>query len=71
MKLTQNTGPFDRVARFGIGIVLAAAIVTGTVTGGLALLAGALGIIMVATALTGFCPIYALLGIRTCPIQRT
>jgi hypothetical protein len=70
MKLTQNVGTPDRIVRLLIGAALSAAVVAGVVTAPLAWVAGALAAIMLVTGATGFCPLYALLGIRSCPIQR-
>ncbi|OGO54821.1 MAG: hypothetical protein A2V85_16710 [Chloroflexi bacterium RBG_16_72_14] len=71
MKLTQNVGTPDRIIRLLIGAALSAAVVAGVVTAPLAWVAGALAAIMLVTGATGFCPLYALFGIRSCPIQRT
>lgn len=59
----RNTGLVDRAARFVVGVMLLG-------------LYGALdppwkyftlvGLALIATALTAFCPLYAWLGIRTC-----
>jgi hypothetical protein len=70
MKLTHNVGTPDRIVRLLIGAALSAAVVAGVVTAPLAWVAGALAAIMLVTGATGFCPLYALLGIRSCPIQR-
>lgn len=42
----------------------------GIVVAPLGYLVGLLSVIMLATGALGFCPIYALVGVRTCPIQR-
>jgi hypothetical protein len=70
MKLTHNVGTPDRIIRLLVGVALSAAVVAGIVTAPLAWVAGALAAIMLVTGATGFCPMYALLGIRSCPIQR-
>jgi len=68
--MTQNVGKFDRVFRLMLGIVLLAAPFVGglvlfssTAATTVAIIAG---VIMLATAATSFCPIYSLLGIKTC-----
>jgi hypothetical protein len=70
MKLTQNVGTLDRIARLGLGAVLGVLFIAGIVAAPLSYLVGLLSVIMLATGALGFCPIYALVGVRTCPIQR-
>jgi len=70
MKLTQNVGTLDRIARVLVGIGLAAAVLAGAVVAPLAYVVATLAALMLATGLSGFCPIYALFGIRTCPVRR-
>ncbi len=70
MKLTRNVGTIDRLVRFAIAAALAAAVLTGAVTAPLAWIAGVLALTMLLTGATGFCPLYALFGIKTCPVQR-
>lgn len=65
--MKKNMGNADRIIRLLIAAVVAVLyftnIITGTVGIVLLLLAG----VFVLTSLVGFCPIYALLGINTCP----
>ena len=68
--MNANVGSTDRIVR----VVLAlAALVFAFVTGidsalGIVLLV--VGVVLSATALTGFCPIYRVLGMSTCPVRR-
>lgn len=62
----KNMGTLDRVVRVVIGLVLLSLLV---VLHGGARYIGLVGLIPLATALVGFCPLYRLLGIRTCPLQ--
>ena len=62
--MTFNIGTADRILRIIVGIVLIALAATGTVGWW-----GWLGVIPLATGLFRFCPMYALLGIRTCPLK--
>uniref|UniRef100_UPI00333F1970 YgaP family membrane protein n=1 Tax=Castellaniella defragrans TaxID=75697 RepID=UPI00333F1970 len=59
-----NMGTADRVLRIIVGIVLIALAATGTVGWW-----GWLGVIPLATGLFRYCPLYSLLGIRTCPLK--
>ena len=70
MKLTNNVGTLDRIARLGLGAILGVAFLASIVATPLSWLVGLLSIIMLATGALGSCPIYSLLGVRTCPIQR-
>ena len=63
MKL--NTGNIDRAIRAILGLVLIALAATGTVG-----MWGWIGIVPLLTAIFGFCPAYALLGISTCPMKK-
>jgi hypothetical protein len=62
--LVRNMGTPDRIIRVVAGIVLLGLVFVGPQT-----YWGLLGIVPLATALAGSCPIYTLLGIRTCPLQ--
>jgi hypothetical protein len=65
-----NVGSTDRIIRAIVGIAaLIGAIALGIGTGGgIALLV--LGAIMVVTAAVGFCPLYRVLGLNTCPAPK-
>jgi hypothetical protein len=65
-----NVGPIDRVFRIAIGVALIAyAIPLGFSHTGWNWV-GWIGVIPLATAIFGFCPVYTLLGISTCPATR-
>lgn len=69
--MTRNEGTIDRVIRAGIAVT---ALGTGVAVGGVLnpvgiALFGVAGIAAV-TALTGYCPLYSLLGISTCPVPQ-
>jgi len=60
--MTKNMGSVDRVVRLILGVVLAALVAVGTVTGALAVVLGIIAIVMFVTGLLGVCPLYKLLG---------
>jgi hypothetical protein len=60
-----NESGIDRVIRIVLGIVLLALYFTGVVAGGLGIAFIVLGAIALITGAVGFCPLYALLKIRT------
>lgn len=69
--MRRNIGIADRMARLGIGVVLAAAGLylayrINIWAGALPVLIGAFSIL---EALYGWCAVYALLGKNTCPIS--
>lgn len=61
---TNNAGSIDRGLRALLGIGLIAIVFVGPQTPW-----GWLGIIPLATALMGWCPLYSLLGINTCGVR--
>ena len=67
--MTRNEGSLDRILRTVAGGALALLMLTGVVGGVLGWLLLALGAILLVTGLTGFCPLYALFGIQTCPLR--
>ena len=65
MKLIQNVGTSDRIVRLAVGALLVAALAGGVIVAPIAYVAGVVAAIMLLTGATGFCPLYALLRIRT------
>ena len=63
--MKTNMGPVDRVIRLVIAAAIAVLYCTKTINGVLAVVLCILAVIFIATALIGFCPLYALLGIST------
>lgn len=70
--MNANLGSIDRVLRLILGVALiAAALLSGwTVFESVALtwVVTVVGIVLIATALFRFCPLYRLLGVKTCRI---
>jgi hypothetical protein len=64
--MKNNVGSADRIIRIILAIVMAALYFTGTVTGTFGIVLVVLAGVFVLTSLIGFCPIYAILGIKTC-----
>jgi fatty acid desaturase len=63
MKL--NVGGIDRILRITAGLVLIGLAATGTVGAW-----GWLGVVPLLTGAVGFCPVYPLLGMNTCPMKK-
>ena len=67
MQMTVNEGRFDRVLRVVLGALLVLAWGLGWWTGTWAVVLGIVGIVLILTGLTGFCPLYRAFGISTHP----
>nr|WP_315489536.1 DUF2892 domain-containing protein [uncultured Rhodoferax sp.] len=63
--MKTNEGGVDRIARIAAGLVLIGLAATGTVG-----VWGWLGIVPLATGALGWCPLYTVLGINTCPANK-
>ena len=63
MKL--NVGGLDRVLRIVAGVTLVGLAATGTVGAW-----GWIGVVPLLTGAVGFCPVYPLLGMNTCPMKK-
>lgn len=62
--LKKNVGNMDRVFRVILGIGLIALVFVGPQT-----VWGWVGVIPLLTAFVGSCPLYALLGVNSCPTK--
>ena len=62
--MQTNEGKLDRVIRVILGLVLLSLTVIGPQT-----MWGLVGVIPLLTGAVGFCPIYKVLGLKTCPIK--
>ncbi len=63
--MKTNEGGMDRIARIVAGLVLIGLAATGMVG-----VWGWLGIVPLVTGAIGWCPVYTLLGINTCPTNK-
>jgi hypothetical protein len=64
MKLSNESG-VDRIIRVVLGIVLIVLAASSVVTGALGIVFWVVGAIALLTGIVGFCPLYAVLKIRT------
>lgn len=64
--LKKNEGALDRVLRVIVGVGMMSLAFVGPQSAW-----GYLGLIPLATGLIGSCPAYQLLGISTCPLQKS
>ena len=63
--MTQHSGGIDKILRIVAGIALIALTVMGVLP-----VWGYIGIVPLATGLMGWCPLYTVLGINTCPMKK-
>lgn len=65
--MKKNMGSADRIIRILLAAVFAYLYFSGTVTGTIGIVLLVLGAVFVVTSLVSFCPLYALVGLNTCP----
>jgi hypothetical protein len=63
--MKANVGGIDRILRVVAGLVLIGLTLAGQIGAW-----GWLGIVPLATGALRFCPVYPLLGLSTCPLER-
>jgi hypothetical protein len=66
MRSLTNENILDRGFRILVGVVLLSLVFWGPHT-----MFGWLGVVPLVTGLVGFCPIYKVFGLSTCPARRT
>jgi Protein of unknown function (DUF2892) len=68
--MKKNMGTIDRGIRVGLAIAFVVLFFTNVATGVLGYALLAFAAIFVGTSAMGFCPLYTLFGIRTCPADK-
>lgn len=68
--MKKNMGNADRAVRLIIAVIIAVLYFTNVISGTLGLVLLVLGGVFVLTSLISFCPLYALVGINTCPVKK-
>ncbi len=63
--MTRNMGGTDRILRIVLGLALIIMTLSGVIGAW-----GWLGLVPLATAAFGFCPLYKMLGMNTCPMKQ-
>lgn len=61
MTFARNLASWDRIARFVLGAALILLAITGTIG-----IWGYVGVVLVATGFMNFCPLYRIVGFKTC-----
>lgn len=62
--MKTNEGGIDRILRIVAGLVLLGLTLTGNIG-----VWGWIGVVPLATGALGWCPLYSLLGLNTCPMK--
>jgi len=62
--MKTNEGGIDRILRTVVGLVMLGLTLNGNIGAW-----GWLGVVPLATGLLGWCPLYTLLGLSTCPVK--
>jgi len=63
--MEKTVGTADAVARIILAVVVGALYFMGKISGTAALVAGIIAAILVITGITGYCPLYSILGTST------
>ena len=63
--MKSNMGPADKIVRAIAAAVVAILFFTHVISGTTAIISGGLALILLATSLVGFCPLYLPFGIST------
>ncbi len=67
--MVKNMGNADRIIRVLIAAVIAVLFFTNVIGGTLGIVLVVLAGVFLLTSLLSFCPLYALFGVRTCPMK--
>ena len=67
MQINRNMGTVDRIIRIALALVFFGLIVTGTVSGVLAVVFGILAAVFAVTSVFSFCPLYLPFKLSTRP----
>jgi hypothetical protein len=68
--MKKNMGTWDRVLRTVAALVIAALLLTKTLTGTLGIILAAVAAIFLLTSVIGFCPLYFLFKFSTCRVKK-
>lgn len=67
--MKTNVGNIDRIIRLIVAVLFAVLYFGGFVTGTLGLVLVIVGGVFAITAAIGFCPLYSIFGLNTCPVK--
>lgn len=64
--MKTNMGSTDKILRILSAVAIAILYYTKTISGTLAIVLGAISLVLILTSLFSVCPLYTVLGINTC-----
>jgi hypothetical protein len=70
--MQQNEGNLDRIVRTILGVValgVAFAMLDAMSGAVMGIIIAAIGAVLIVSAIVGFCPMYKLIGLETCPLK--
>ena len=68
--MKKNMGNADRIIRIILAAIIAVLYFTNIITGTLGIVLLVLAGVFVLTSLISFCPLYAIVGLNTCPAKK-
>lgn len=68
--MKKNMGNADRTLRIIVAIIFAVLSYTNVVTGTASIVLLVLAAVFVLTSIVSFCPLYAIVGLNTCPAKK-
>jgi hypothetical protein len=69
--MKKNVGNIDRAVRLLLAAVFITLFALGKIEGTLGIVLVVLGSVFALTSFVGFCPLYSLFGLSTCPVKKT
>jgi hypothetical protein len=69
--MKKNVGNIDRAVRLLLAAVFITLFALGKIEGTLGIVLVVLGSVFALTSFIGFCPLYSLFGLSTCPVKKT
>ena len=69
--MKKNMGPADKIIRIVLAAIMAVLYFTNVVTGTFGIVLLVLAAVFVLTSLISFCPLYAIVGLNTCPVKKS
>jgi hypothetical protein len=68
--MKKNMGNADKIVRLAIAALVIILFLTNVLSGTVGIVLVALSAVFVLTSLIGFCPLYKIVGLSTCPVEK-
>ncbi|WOI22349.1 YgaP family membrane protein [Nonlabens ulvanivorans] len=68
--MKKNLGNIDRIVRVLFAVIVSILFFTNVITGTLGIILLIVSGVLLATSFMNFCPLYAVLGINSCPVKK-